>query len=185
MGCCPTKSRVETRESAVGELLERVTHISAGCLFVFFRNEIYKDIFIVSNSYYIDIHETITMVKAEKERKTGSNISPIFKINRKSKSSSSSGQISEEETLPKISTSSSSSDPTETTPGTSSLISISESEPENPPHVQKGGKERYSLEFSDYAKEIEAVVEDLEIAPKRRSVRLFNFHAKISCDFQM
>ena len=124
------------------------------------------------------------MVKAEKERKTGSNISPIFKINRKSKSSSSSGPISEEETLPKISTSSS-SDPTETTPGTSSLISISESEPENTPHVQKGGKERYSLEFSDYAKEIEAVVEDLEIAPKRRSVRLFNFHAKISCDFQM
>ena len=35
MGCCPTKSRVEattsaTRESAIGELLERVTHISAG-----------------------------------------------------------------------------------------------------------------------------------------------------------
>ena len=149
----------------------------------FFRNERCKDIFIVSNSYYIDIHETITMVKAEKERKTGSNISPIFKINRKSKSSSSSGQISEEETLPKISTSSS-SDPTETTPGTSSMISISESEPENHPHVQNGGKERYSLEFSDYAKEIEAVVEDLEIAPKRRSVRLFNFHAKISCDFQ-
>ena len=30
MGCYPTKSRVEPRESAVGELLERVTHISAG-----------------------------------------------------------------------------------------------------------------------------------------------------------
>ena len=30
MGCYPTKSRVEPRESAVAELLERVTHISAG-----------------------------------------------------------------------------------------------------------------------------------------------------------
>ena len=35
MGCCPTKTRVEsTRESAVGELLQRVTHISAGFLFI-------------------------------------------------------------------------------------------------------------------------------------------------------
>ena len=36
MGCCPTKTRVEstTRESAVGELLQRVTHISAGFLLI-------------------------------------------------------------------------------------------------------------------------------------------------------
>ena len=113
-----------------------------------------------------DIHETITMVRAEKERKTGSS-------NRKSKIGRSSASTSWVDALPKMSPTSASSSPITTTPGTS-LISISETS-EDRPHLQEGGREirKDDIEPSTYTKEITAVVEDLELAPKRRSVTPF------------
>ena len=113
-----------------------------------------------------DIHETITMVRAEKERKTGSS-------NRKSRIGQSGPTTSRVDSLPKMLPTSPSSSPIASTPGTS-LISISETS-EDRPHPQEGGKEIRKDEFksSTYTKEITAVVEDLELAPKRRSVTPF------------
>ena len=110
-----------------------------------------------------DIHETITMVRGEKEKMTSStDDSSTTTSNRKSK-------IGHRESTswvdapPKMSPNSSSL-------GTS-LISISET-PERSPHAHEGGIDtrKDDIESSSYTKEITAVVEDLELAPKRRSL---------------
>ena len=114
------------------------------------------------------------MVRAEKEVKTGSMDLRSITSNQKSKSGCD-GSTSRVDDLPKMSPASSSSSPIATTPGTS-LISISETS-EDPPHRQESGKDtrKYDLESgSTYTKEITAVVEDLDLAPKRRSLTLLS-----------
>ena len=114
---------------------------------------------IIYTSILPDIHETITMVRAETEPKTGTLLP--FSPREVAKT----GTILKPRDLSNL-------QPYSTTSGTTM---VAKANPEIYPDDGKKGREmtKEERESSTYTKEITAVVEDFDLAPKRRSLLYF------------
>ena len=137
-------------------------------LFLNYNN---ADLFYVSTSFINtsilpDIHETITMVRAETEPKTGTLLP--FSPSEMAKT----GTILKPRDLSNL-------QPYSTTSGAKM---VAKANPEIYPDDGKKGREmtKEERESSTYTKEITAVVEDLDLAPKRRLLLYFqHFYKKV------